>query len=363
MATHYSGDFAPPPPRLIDGSLADPARAMIGPRRDALLFWGSPVVALLLVDLWLVAASVVSSATGAAMVLAMGVFVSLLTWAHLIAVAPRAYLNRDVFSAHRMRLIVAPIVLVAALLLSPTALAIGIVVSVFWDVHHSAMQTFGFGRIYDMKAGKPADLLRWADLRLNWALYVGPLAAGASLPSHIDKFSRFDGTTLHELASLPGIFQTEQTEIHIIALAFYAYALAWTGVDYARAIRAGYRPSAHKVATFAVAGLVSLIAWGFSSPLVALTAINLYHAVQYFALVWLKEGATMTALVPPAGKSRRRVSIIAAVAFAAICTLFAFAYQAASAAPLRFLLAPFIACSLLHFWYDGFVWSVRKRQV
>ena len=30
---------------------------------------------------------------------------------------------------------------------------------------------------------------------------------------------------------------------------------------------------------------------------------------------------------------------------------------------MRWLLAPFIACSLLHFWFDGFVWSVRKRQV
>jgi hypothetical protein len=27
------------------------------------------------------------------------------------------------------------------------------------------------------------------------------------------------------------------------------------------------------------------------------------------------------------------------------------------------LLAPFIACSLLHFWFDGFVWSVRRSDV
>lgn len=339
---------------------------MIGPRIDALLFWGSPVVALLLVDLWLVAADLVSPATGRAMVLGMGVFVSLLTWAHLIAVAPRAYLNREVFAAHRARLTVVPVVLVAGLFLSPTVFAIGLVLAVFWDVHHSAMQTFGFGRIYDMKAGKPSDLLRKTDLRLNWALYVGPLAAGASLPVHLVSFSKFHGTSLQALTGLPGVFQTEQTAIHAIAIAFYLAVLAWTGFDYARAMRAGYRPSVHKVATFAVAGFVSLIAWGFSSPIVALTAINLYHAVQYFALVWLKEGRTMTALVPGADTPARPVAataVVAAVVFGGACALFAFAYQAAIAAPIHLFLAPVIACSLLHFWFDGFIWSVRKRQV
>ena len=43
-----------------------------------------------------------------------------------------------------------------------------------------------------------------------------------------------------------------------------------------------------------VTGVVSILAWGFSPPLVALAATNLYHAVQYFALVWTKEGGRMT---------------------------------------------------------------------
>ena len=111
--------------------------------------------------------------------------VSVLTFAHLIAVVPRAYLNREVFEANRRRLTIVPVLLVAALTLSPTLLVIGGVLAVFWDVHHSAMQTFGLGRIYDMKAGNGAPVLRRADLRLNWALYVGPIAAGASLMEHL----------------------------------------------------------------------------------------------------------------------------------------------------------------------------------
>ncbi|QNA82815.1 hypothetical protein G4G27_01395 [Sphingomonas sp. So64.6b] len=36
---------------------------------------------------------------------------------------------------------------------------------------------------------------------------------------------------------------------------------------------------------------------------------------------------------------------------------------AAAAGSAKVFAAPFVACSLLHFWYDSFVWSVRKRQV
>ena len=52
-----------------------------------------------------------------------------------------------------------------------------------------------------------------------------------------------------------------------------------------------------------------------------------------------------------------------AAAFAGGCGLFGLGYLAASSGKPGLVLAPFVACSLLHFWYDGFVWSVRKRQV
>lgn len=45
------------------------------------------------------------------------------------------------------------------------------------------------------------------------------------------------------------------------------------------------------------------------------------------------------------------------------CVLLGIGYHFASIADLRWALAPFVACSLLHFWFDGFVWSVGKKQV
>ncbi len=354
MATQLSSQFAATT-APASGTLADPARAILGPKRDALLFWGAPLAAFLFVQLWLRGWDALApSALSRQAVVALFGFVSVLTWAHLIAVVPRAYMNAEVFAAYRLRLTVVPILLLAALFVSHTILVTAAVLAVFWDVHHSAMQNFGFARIYDMKAGNAPNVLRATDLRLNWLLYVGPLAAGAALAAHTTYFRQFDGTAFGALTSLPGVLDASHDGIRLAAMVAYAGVIGWAVIDYTRAIRAGYKLSAHKLATIVVTGAVSVLAWGFSPPLVALAAINLYHAVQYFALVWVKEGARMR------GKG---TTLRAALLFALGCAMFGLAYAAAVSGKPTLFVAPFIACSLLHFWYDSFVWSVRKRQV
>ncbi|MFW2852620.1 hypothetical protein ACM61V_11935 [Sphingomonas sp. TX0543] len=354
MATQYSSSFEAVP----SAALSDPAHAILGPRRDAFFFWGAPLVAFLLIQAWLRGSDRLApqAATGPMVIGLFGV-ISVLTWAHLIAVVPRAYLNREVFDAYRTRLTLVPLVLITSLLLSPTALVIAAVIAVFWDVHHSAMQNFGFARIYDLKAGNSPQQLRATDLRLNWALYVGPIAAGAALATHLSHFQRLDGTMLHALTALPGVLAAENHGIRLAAISLYTIVLGWTAVDYYRASQRGYRPPAHKLATMIVTGAVSILAWGFSPPLVALATVNLYHAIQYFALVWAKEGGRMTDKLGRGSRKR------AALLFFAGSGIFGLGYAAAASGHLKWYVAPFIACSLLHFWYDGFVWSVRKRQV
>lgn len=357
MATDYHSLQTAPSAGAAPGSLGDPSRALLGPRRDALLFWGAPLVALLAVQLWLRGWSMVADAQ-AMQVAVLGMFavIAVTTWAHLIAVVPRAYLNREVFGTYRTRLIVAPVTLITLLLVSHTALVAAAVLAVFWDVYHSAMQNFGFARLYDMKAGNAPATLRATDLRLNMALYVGPLAAGAALAVHLGYFAKFDGTALAALTQVPGMLMAHQPVISVAATLAYLAILGWGIVDYRAAIRAGYRLPAHKLATMAATGTVSILAWGFEPPLVALATINLYHAVQYFALVWIKEGGRMTAA--RGGRAHH-----AALLFWGASIVFGLGYAAAMTGKVTIFLVPFIACSLLHFWYDSFIWSVRKRAV
>ena len=125
---------------------------------------------------------------------------------------------------------------------------------------------------------------------------------------------------------------------------------------YASERRRGYRLPAHKAALLLSTGGVSIAAWGFAPPFMAFAIVNLFHAMQYFAIVWLKEGGRIGERLRLAPRRR-----IAFPIFFALCALFGVAYFAANS--FKIVLAPFIACSLLHFWYDSFVWSVRKKQV
>jgi hypothetical protein len=337
------------PGRRLHDELGDPRRAIGGPTFDALLFWGAPLVAALSVWVWGGLALALPPPAGRASVNLLGALVGVLTFSHLIAVVPRAYGNHMVFSANRLRLTIVPALLVAALLLSPQLLLLAGILTVFWDVHHSAMQTFGLGRIYDMKAGNDPHALRRTDLALNWALYVGPIATGAALLPHFYKFR-----DLVALASAPGLIEAHSDAIRLLAVAGWSGAVLFGMAAYRRERSRGYAMPAHKKALIVSTGLTSILAWSFAPPFMAFAIVNIFHAVQYFAIVWLKEGKSIGARLRLSGRA-------ALAAFLGLCALFGLAYAAADSAGA--FLAPFIACSLLHFWYDSFVWSVRKKQV
>lgn len=337
-------------------TLNDPARSVGRPLFDALLLWGSPLIAYIAVALSMKIADAFPGRIGSSVTTVVLLVSAVLTYAHLVAVAPRAYLNREVFEAHRLKLTIVPPLLLIALVVSPSFLIAATVVAVFWDIHHSAMQNFGLGRIYDAKAGNDAETLRDVDLGLNWFLYVGPLVAGASLMWHIDFFKELSVTSLAQLAQLPGILAGEQTAFKVVGIVGWIGAIAYAAYRYREAARTGYRLPAHKAVLLATTGLVSLAAWGFSSPLVAIASINIYHAAQYFALVWLKEGSRMRQRV---GRFKRHTLAI----FLGSCLLIGLVNSVMKDIGAGALLAPFVACSLLHFWFDGFVWSVRRKHV
>lgn len=333
--------------------------AIASPLADALFFWGAPPLALAIIVALGLLAGAHPGAVGDAITRLTIALVAIVTYAHLIAVAPRAYLNRDVFAAHPLRLTVVPVLLIGTMAVSHVALVIGLIVAFFWDVHHSAMQTFGLGRIYDMKAGNAPTALRRIDLILNAALYIGPLAAGASMIVHVQTFAGFDAIGWHWATRVPTLAGAGARWIRWAAIAAWIATVGGAAIAYARATRQGYRMSAHKQALLGATAAVSILAWGLAPPLVAFMAINLFHAVQYFALVWLKEGARIHALAPRAGAFALPLFVVACLAFGTVYWM----VHGARPADARAWLAPFIACSLLHFWYDAFVWSVRKKLI
>jgi len=102
----------------------------------------------------------------------------------------------------------------------------------------------------------------------------------------------------------------------------------------------------------------TLFAWGFNKFGDAYFIVNLFHAVQYFALVWAmerhKSGTILFRIEARLGKVRAFLCFF--IPPVLLGTWMEFRAN-------HFAICLLLTCVLLHFWYDGFIWSVRKREV
>ena len=107
-------------------------------------------------------------------------------------------------------------------------------------------------------------------------------------------------------------------------------------------------------------GFCSIYAWGFNSFGMAFFIMNLFHAVQYLALVWWSEKKN---IVRAFSLENLRWKAPCGVAFfLAATTTYGYFVQAVNSSIVS-LWAITLVISLMHFWYDGFIWSVRKSHI
>ena len=331
-------------------------RYIVSPVYDWLWILGSPVLAL-------IAGIAVSGtrlttaplALGTEHDTAIGFFTAILVHAHLVAVGFRSHGNPGIRRQYPFRFFVVPAILWLAIVVSPWIAVASTVVATFWDVWHSGAQTFGFARIYERNHGTPPELGRRLDFWANQLLYAGPILAGAVLMDHVHSFDSFKDIGDALFSSVPAHVEGARHVLTIAVIAAGTVFLAFYVLVHVQFARAGYRPSWLKVWIVASTGLVSIYTWGFNSWGQAFLIMNLFHAVQYLALVWAKEGTQLCARVgvpPKVGLTLYLGSVLA----------YGVAVEALD--PGRTVLWGFtIVVSLMHFWYDAFVWSVRRAEI
>ncbi|MFW5925077.1 MAG: hypothetical protein ACOCV4_02865 [Myxococcota bacterium] len=346
---------------MRDGRAARRAHYVVGPAYDWLLFLSPPVLALL-------TGMAISGTTFSEGILVVGdlettaaaVVIGTIIHAHLVAVFFRSHANGNIFRLYPMRFVAVPIVLWLAITWSEWIAVIASVVATFWDVWHSGAQTFGFARIYDRNAGAPADQGRRLDYWLNQLLYAGPILAGATMIDHFEAFEEFDDVGATFFTHIPAQMQSHQGYVAWLVIAGGSVFLAYYVLSYWRLARQGYRVSPLKIYLLVSTGVCSIYTWGFNTWGEAFFIMNLFHAVQYLGLVWAVEHRRIMDRLRLAG--RRRGKPLAATAFLGSVTAYGVTVTVVDPAIHAFW-AFTLVVSLMHFWYDAFVWSVRKRQV
>lgn len=286
--------------------------------------------------------------------------IGVLVHAHLVAVLARSHANPTILSLYPIRFIWVPLLLWAGIASSSWMVVIATVVATFWDVWHSGAQTFGFARIYDRNHGAPPDQARRLDFWLNQLLYAGPILAGATLIDHLDELEGFADLGAVFLAEVPAMAQSRQRYLTWVILIVGSAFLAYYVHAYWRLYRRGYRMPWLKVYLLVSTGACSIYTWGFNTWGEAFFIMNSFHAVQYLALVWATERGHIARRLRVAG--RRGGMLVTALVFFGGVAAYGFGVELLDPS-FQTLWAVTMVVSLMHFWYDGFIWSVTRKQV
>jgi hypothetical protein len=352
------------PRAASDAAAATAAKAspyMVSPLYDWVFFLLPPVVALGLG--MLISGTVFSNrdfafwgqeTTGSEWLI--GMFIH----AHLVIVFFRSHGNPEILQRHRWRFLAVPPLLYAAMMISPWMLIAVSVLATFWDVYHSGLQTFGFARIYDRKAGNDATVGRRLDWVLNTLLYAGPIVAGATMLDHFEDFEEFDEVGATFFTSIPAFMETQQRYFTWSILALGVLFLLYYISSYWRFSQQGYKVSFLKVYLLVSTGLCSIYTWGFNTWGEAFFIMNFFHALQYFGIVWAKERKTIGQIFGVESLSWGKP--LAICLFVGSALLYGFWVEAVDTS-IKWLWGITLVVSIMHFWYDGFIWSVRKEQV
>lgn len=331
---------------------------IVSPRYDWAFFLAPPLLSLLLgivvADSWL---ATDEWQLGSGEDTLVGFFLGTVIHAHLVAVVFRSHGNPGIRRLYPVRFFVVPVALLVAIVASPWIAVAASVVATFWDVWHSGAQTFGFARIYERNCGTSPELGRRLDYWLNQLLYAGPILAGATLMDHVESFDSFADVGDALFASVPAEVAAISRYLTWAVLATGAAFMVAYVLVYWRHAQRGYRPPWLKLWIVGSTGFVSVYTWGFNTWGQAFLIMNLFHAVQYLALVWAMEGKRIAIRLHLGARPGVALALYLGGVLA-----YGLGVQAMDA-DLTVLWAITIVCSLMHFWYDAFVWSVRKAQV
>jgi hypothetical protein len=289
-----------------------------------------------------------------------GLLIGVFIHAHLVLVFIRSHANKQIFQLHKLRFVAVPILLYAGMVSSNYVLYAASVLATFWDVYHSGMQTFGFGRIYDAKAGNDPNEGRKLDWALNQLLYAGPIIAGVTMLDHFEDFNEFADVGLMMFTEIPVWMEGNQAYLTWAILGGGAGFLSYYLYAQVEQARAGRRVSWQKVFLYVSTAVTSLYSWGFNSWGEAFFIMNLFHALQYFGIVWATENKNMQKHLRVDGQPLGKP--LTWILFVGLALLYGTWVQFMNP-DVHHWWALTLLVSLMHFWYDGFVWSVRKSQV
>jgi hypothetical protein len=354
---------------------------VLDPIQDALFIIVAPLI-VLAIAVWVFARYGATEAT--ALIIVAHV---IMTVAHHLPTFIRIYGDVDLFKRFKWSFVLGPVI--------PLAFSIGVLAYInahdypvenflylyillsLWDPWHFLRQHYGFMRIYDRANQAPRRLAANMDfwLCVTWFAYI-MLASGAWLPGIIQD--------MYLNAHIVSVLGVSARAVDAMATAMEWIAAAMTvayGIYLVWCWRAGYFISAAKLALFVVTFGVMYVTytpnewikamapgWSFK---VGFAAVGIVHMTQYLAIVWrYNRSLAANPQRSRAGVFRRwhgaskTLAWVFGAGYVALCLFYGdlITTKHESRWLMSALLAVGFTSTLLHYYFDGFIWKIRHKQ-
>ncbi len=223
------------------------------------------------------------------------------------------------------------------------------------------MQTYGFCRIYDGKASASGAARARADLALCFVWF-----ASAVLLSHMRFRTLLDLYYESGGPAIPAVAVSAMRSVLIGTLVLVTGYFAWQQWSHWRS-KGWASPIKITLLTTSIA-----FWWycnnGVQNILVGIALFEVFHDVQYLAIVWIYNRSRVERDASIKGFMRfifRKSGALIGVYVGLVLAYgsIGFTTYGASALWIRHCLIGVVAASaLLHFYYDGFIWKVREAH-
>ncbi|HSE65318.1 MAG TPA: tetratricopeptide repeat protein [Thermoanaerobaculia bacterium] len=285
----------------------------------------------------------------------------------------RAFGEPAVYERHKARLWVS-LAAVPLLVVLPAFFGLGVIgltIAAAFDLWHVAMQQHGFGRIYAAKAGDVARRSARLDLVCVLTWYVTVVAWSDSWMEGIARSFRKAGLPFFDLLTPAGWAAAKWALTGVSVVLLVAYVANAVAVWREKRISTPNKHLLHFVA-FAV------LIWSYQFPswYRAQSVQNLFHASQYFFMVWIYGNLSIRRDATRPGSFYRAIfgsprgtllfAFLVALYGTGAYLLFSSGYRLVGGDAERTMqIVGSIALTslLLHYYVDSFIWKVRSKEV
>ncbi|MFN2623769.1 MAG: tetratricopeptide repeat protein [Chthoniobacterales bacterium] len=342
-----------PPSAVVSSPTGKTSPWILDRWRDLLLFVGTPVV---LIPIFTAAQARWSAQD---IFLFVGAFGAM---GHHLPGMIRAYGDRALFDRFKIRFVVAPIALLAVCVWSSVYNIQAIqLVALAWGIWHGMMQTYGFCRIYDAKVSAKAAARAKTDLALCFAWFLAAvILSPMRFRTCLELYYESGGPVIQPGVILSGRYVVLAALTVVTAVFVWRQCRDW--------LKAGV------LSPIKMTLLVSSIAFwwycnnGVQNILVGIALFEVFHDVQYLAIVWIYNRARVERDESIHGFMRfvfRRSGSLVGVYVGLVLAYgsIALTTSGVSVEAIKHVLIGIVTASaLLHFYYDGFIWKVRETQ-